>query len=63
MQVFSPNTITKKSIFYLAGLNTWHRAEEENCFGKVTTENEQHPQSFGALNLDIGVAGIGNSEQ
>jgi hypothetical protein len=53
----------KKSRSYLAGLNTWHMAEEENCFGKITTENEQHPQSFGALKLDIGVAGIGNSEQ
>jgi hypothetical protein len=38
-------------------------AEEENCLGKVTTENEQHPQSLGALKLDIGVTGIGYSEQ
>jgi hypothetical protein len=53
----------KKSRSYLAGLNTLHIAEEENCTGKVTTENEQHPQSLGALKLDIGVAGIGNSEQ
>ena len=61
--VFSPNMTTKKYRSCLAGLNTWHRAEEENCLGKVTTENEQHPQSLGALKLDIGVTGIGNSEQ
>jgi len=61
--VFSPNTTTKKAWSYLAGLNTWHMTEEENCLGKVTTENEQHPQSLGALKLDIGVTGIGNSEQ
>ena len=61
--VFSPNTTKKKSSFYLAGLNTRHRAEEENCTGKVTTENELRPQSLGALKLDIGVTGIGNSEQ
>jgi hypothetical protein len=53
----------KKSRSYLAGLNTLHIAEEENCTGKVTTENEQHPQALGALKLDIGVTGIGNSEQ
>ena len=58
-----PNTTTKKAWSYLAGLNTWHMAKEENCLGKVTTENEQHPQSFGALKLDIGVTGIGKSEQ
>lgn len=61
--VFSPNTTMKKSRSYLAGLNTLHIAEEENCTGKVTTENEQHPQALGALKLDIGVTGIGNSEQ
>ena len=57
------NTTAKKSSFYLAGLNTLHIAEEESCTGKFTTENEQHPQSLGALELDIGVTGIGNSEQ
>lgn len=63
MQVFMPNIATENAWSYLPDINTWHVAAEENCNGKVTTENEQHPQSFGALQLDNGVTGIGNSEQ
>ena len=61
--IFIPNISTEILRSYLAYINTWSAAEKENCKGKVTTENEQHPQSLGALQLDIGVTGIGNSEQ
>ncbi len=63
MQVFMPNIATKKAWSYLPYINTWHVAAKENCNGKFTTENELRPQSLGALKLDIGVTGIGNSEQ
>ena len=63
MQVFMANIATKKAWSYLPDINTWHVAAKENCNGKFTTENELRPQSFGALQLDNGVTGIGNSEQ
>ena len=58
MQLFMPNKSWFICRIRLGHINKQQVAAEENCHCKVTTDSEQRPPRFGALQLDIGVAGM-----